>query len=150
MISSTRLFCWCWQYVSRCKHACHLGAESQLKSLSLCWEHTLTAKHLDSKQLALSPVFSWGEQQCWGHRRNFGFLFTKDDNFFQSVAISLYRLVHQCYSLCLSTHNVSAPDHRDPAVVKPLWSFHWGIWQYVSSISIKRGQGLGDEAVQPL
>lgn len=43
---------------------------------------------------------------------------------------------------------VSAPDHRDPAV-KPLWSFHWGIWQNVSSISIKGVKGLGKRLSNP-
>lgn len=50
----------CWRYVSRCKHACCPEAENHWKSLSSRWGNTLTVRHLDSKTLALSPVFAWG------------------------------------------------------------------------------------------
>ncbi len=62
---------------------------------------------------------------------------------------SLPKLVPQCYTICLFYTMFLVPDHRDPAVVKPLWSFHRGIWQNVSSISINGVKGFGKKLSNP-
>lgn len=86
--------------------------------------------------------------------RNTVFLLTKDD-IFQPVAGSLHcllKLVPPCYTICLSTQWFIYSFSQlttDPAVVKPLWSFHWGNWRNVSSISIKWVKGLGKRLSNP-
>lgn len=128
-----------------------LGGWESVKVSKLVWEHTPTAKHLGSQQHAVSPVFHWVEGWCWGHCRNTVFLL-KTDDIFPPAARSLHCLLKLCYTIYLSTQCFSSSlsaDHRDPAVLKPLWSFHRGIWQNVSSISIKEVKGLGKRISNP-